>query len=74
MGSSCFARGNAENLSFLENYIKENNINADIELAGCRCEDCCCQGPNVTINGKRYSKVTVAKIKRFLDKNKDKVK
>ena len=32
MGSSCFARGNASNLEFIENYIKENGLEADIGL------------------------------------------
>ena len=26
MGSACFARGNADNLRFIEDYIKENNL------------------------------------------------
>ena len=26
MGSSCFARGNLDNLNFLESYIKENKF------------------------------------------------
>jgi NADH:ubiquinone oxidoreductase subunit E len=30
MGSSCFARGNLENLNFLETYIKENNLDAHV--------------------------------------------
>ena len=34
MGSSCFARGNDENLDFLEQYIKENNLEAEIEVIG----------------------------------------
>ena len=34
MGSSCFARGNADNLEFIEKYIKDNNLEADIEVYG----------------------------------------
>ena len=34
MGSSCFARGNLENLNFLENYIKENNLQNSVKLLG----------------------------------------
>ena len=26
MGSSCFARGNDQNLEFIEKYIKENGV------------------------------------------------
>ena len=32
MGSACFARGNADNLRFIEDYIKENNLSTQIEM------------------------------------------
>ena len=41
MGSSCFARGNQENLAYIEEYIKEHGIDANIELEGMRCENKC---------------------------------
>lgn len=66
MGSSCFARGNMENLEFIENYIKKNNLNAEIELAGSRCENICADGPNIIINGKSYNHVTIEKLKEIL--------
>lgn len=28
MGSSCFARGNAANLDYIENFVKENGLDA----------------------------------------------
>lgn len=62
MGSSCFARGNAQNLEFIENYIKENNLDAKIELSGARCEGKCATGPNITINGTEYNEVDEDKI------------
>ena len=31
MGSSCFARGNAANLDFIENFVKEHGLDAKIE-------------------------------------------
>lgn len=62
MGSSCFARGNAQNLEFIENYIKENNLDAQIELSGARCEGKCATGPNITINGTEYNEVDEDKI------------
>lgn len=62
MGSSCFARGNAQNLEFIENYIKENNLDAEIELSGARCEGKCATGPNITINGTEYNEVDEDKI------------
>lgn len=67
MGSSCFARGNAANLEFIENYTKENGLEAEIDLAGSRCEGKCVTGPNVIINGTEYTEVDEDKLKEILD-------
>lgn len=66
MGSSCFARGNMENLEFLEHYIKQNNLDASIELSGSRCEGKCAEGPNIIVNGKEYNNVTIDLLKEIL--------
>lgn len=67
MGSSCFARGNQQNLEFIENYIKENNLEAKIELGGSRCEGKCASGPNIIVNGTEYGQINEDKIKKILD-------
>ncbi len=69
MGSSCFARGNQENLAFLEDYINEHGIDANIELEGTRCENKCASGPNIYINGKEYNGVDIDKLKKILEQN-----
>lgn len=66
MGSSCFARGNQENLSFIENFIEKHGIDADIDLCGARCENECAKGPNVVINDIEYKGVTVEKLEEVL--------
>ena len=66
-GSSCYARGNAANLEFIENYIKDNGLEAVIDLAGARCEGKCVSGPNVIINGIEYTEVDEDKLKEILD-------
>ncbi len=66
MGSSCFARGNDRNLEFIENYIKDNGLEAEIDLAGARCEGKCATGPNITINGKEYHEVDEDKLQEIL--------
>lgn len=66
MGSSCFARGNDRNLEFIENYINENNLNAEIELSGARCEGKCATGPNIIVDGIEYHEVDEDKIKEIL--------
>ncbi len=67
MGSSCFARGNFQNLTFLENYLKENNLEAEIELVGAHCQERCELGPNIYIDDKLYSEVDADKLKEILD-------
>ncbi len=57
MGSSCFARGNSKNLITLEEYIKEHNLNAEIELTGLRCTENCSKGPNIVIDNQEYNNV-----------------
>lgn len=69
MGSSCFARGNQENLAFLEEYIKEHGVEANIELEGTRCENKCASGPNIIVNGQEYNNVNIDKLKKILDQN-----
>lgn len=66
MGSACFARGNADNLELIEKYIKENNLDAKIELMGSRCENDCANGPHIFVNGKKYSGVTTQQIDEIM--------
>lgn len=66
MGSACFARGNAENIEKIENFIQNNNIDAKIELVGSRCEGRCADGPNIFVDGKHYSGVTPDTIETIL--------
>lgn len=65
MGSSCFARGNSKNLDYIEKFIKDNNLDAKIELVGTRCENKCALGPNIVVNGKIYNKVTLDDLERI---------
>ncbi len=66
MGSSCFARGNNENLEFIEKYIKDNHLEAEIDITGTRCEGRCATGPNIVVNGIEYSEVDIDKLKNIL--------
>ena len=68
MGSSCFARGNQQNLAFIEAFIKTHDLEADIDLAGARCENKCAMGPNVVINGVEYNKKKKKKLEEILTK------
>jgi NADH:ubiquinone oxidoreductase subunit E len=67
MGSSCFARGNAQNLEYIEKYTKEKGIITEIDLIGSRCENKCAEGPNIIINGIEYKEMNKEKLKVVLD-------
>ncbi len=68
MGSSCFARGNQQNLAFIEAFMKTHDLEAEIDLAGARCENKCATGPNITINGVEYNGVDEKKLEEILTK------
>ncbi|MBN2710846.1 MAG: NAD(P)H-dependent oxidoreductase subunit E [Planctomycetes bacterium] len=69
MGSSCFARGNERNLEIIENYLKENSIEGEVELMGAHCEANCRKGPNIVINGHLFEKVDPGLLVYLLDEN-----
>lgn len=71
MGSACFARGNEQNLNFIEDIINKNKLNALVKLAGSRCEGKCAEGPNIIVNGVEYNKVDKKKIEEIFDKLKN---
>lgn len=57
MGSSCFCRGNEENLKVIEGYIEDRGIAAQIKLVGTRCEQMCDRGPVIHVDDTLYEKV-----------------
>ena len=67
MGSSCFSRGNEENLEVLEKYLAQHGLTAQVDLAGSRCEGACTEGPNLTINGCRHRQVDRGTLVDLLD-------
>ena len=57
MGSSCFSRGNNQNIEVLQESLAERTLPAGVELKGHLCEGHCKSGPNIVINGKTYHEV-----------------
>jgi NADH:ubiquinone oxidoreductase subunit E len=57
LGSSCFARGNAENLRDLKAYFEHYNIAANFRTRGRLCGSKCTSGPLIVINGVEYEAV-----------------
>jgi NADH:ubiquinone oxidoreductase subunit E len=67
MGSSCFARGNEDNLRLIEDYIEEHQLGDRIELSGRCCAKQCAEGPNISIDGVLYNGVSKEKLLKLLD-------
>lgn len=67
MGSSCFARGNSENLEIIEKYIKEHNLKANVEILGARCNNICAKGPTIFVDNKEYNAVDKEKLDKILE-------
>lgn len=54
MGSSCFSRGNKQNLPIIQQFLDENGISAEVEITGSLCRELCSQGPMITIDDRDY--------------------
>lgn len=66
LGSSCFARGNSENLAIINKHIQSNNLAATVRLTGKLCQDQCKQGPNLIIGGEIHHSVTAERLRELL--------
>ena len=67
LGSSCFARGNSENVAILQEYMKRHGYDISVTLTGRLCQKRCLDGPNLKIDGKMYHHVTPARLRQILD-------
>jgi NADH:ubiquinone oxidoreductase subunit E len=66
LGSSCFARGNSENLAIINQHVLSHDLNATVRLTGRLCQDQCKQGPNLMIGGELHHGVTAARLRELL--------
>ena len=65
MGSSCFVRGNADNLAVLKEFVATEDGQA-LQLTGSLCQDFCRQSPNLCIDGRYLHGVTPAELREKL--------
>lgn len=71
MGSSCYSRGNRENLEQIERYLSKLQISCAIDLRGSRCEGLCSEGPNIEINGRLFGGVSIEAVDKLLEQHLD---
>jgi NADH:ubiquinone oxidoreductase subunit E len=65
LGSSCFARGNAENLETLSRLMREG-LKARVCVTGRLCQDQCKNGPNLSIAGCLHHGVRPERLRELL--------
>jgi NADH:ubiquinone oxidoreductase subunit E len=64
MGSSCFARGNAEHLALLKKHALCQC--GKLKLTGSLCQEHCKQGPNMAIGSEEHHGVSTAELRDLL--------
>jgi NADH:ubiquinone oxidoreductase subunit E len=68
LGSSCFARGNAQNLSAIEAFLSNHGLADTFRVTGRLCKDQCKLGPNLTVCGEEQHDVNAARLRTALQK------
>ena len=68
LGSSCFARGNSENLALINAFVESHGLKATVRMTGRLCQDECMQGPNLSIGGEIHHGVTTARLRELLQR------
>ena len=50
LGSSCFTRGNGDNLPVIQDYLRQRGLDGRVALRGSRCVGRCLHGPNLKVD------------------------
>ena len=66
LGSSCYTRGNAENLKIIQKFVEDKKLNASLDFRGHLCNENCNRGPVITINGETYEEVQAFQVEKLL--------
>jgi NADH:ubiquinone oxidoreductase subunit E len=66
LGSSCFARGNAQNLAVVEAYLLNHGMQNSVRVTGCLCQDECKRGPNLMVRGEHLHEMNPARLREIL--------
>ncbi len=74
LGSSCFSRGNKEMVQFIKDYLRKNHLEDKVIFKGARCLDQCSNGPNLVINGRIITGVSMSMVERILEQELENVR
>lgn len=66
LGSACYSKAEHTNLFYIQDFLKENNLESEVEFVGHLCKEQCSKGPNVEIDGVLYNEISVEKLKVIL--------
>lgn len=69
MGSSCFSRGNVNNLEVIETFLAQRGLTNKVIITGSRCEERCCDGPNIKIGDEVYGKMDRKTLLELLERH-----
>lgn len=67
MGSSCYARGNAQNAEIVQRWLAAKGIVSEVDFAGTLCEGRCKEGPILKIGDRIFTGVTPATVEDILE-------
>jgi NADH:ubiquinone oxidoreductase subunit E len=68
LGSSCFSRGNSENLRILQEFLSARGLTARVATVGHLCQDQCSRGPNIAIDDAMHHAVDAVTLRALLDR------
>lgn len=66
-GSSCFSRGNKKNLQVIQQFIREQKLDAQVLFKGQLCSGNCKSSPVIIVNGTVYEEVDEEKTLQILN-------
>ncbi len=67
MGSSCFSRGNKNNIKVIKDFIERHGLCDKVKLKGHLCEGLCKDGPNVSLDGQVFHCIDAVSISVLLE-------
>ena len=68
LGSSCFSRGNKQNLQVINQFIRQYNLENKVNFHGNHCFGMCNKGPIIKIREELFTEVKADKIIEILKK------